>query len=334
MKVYIPLNYKAILNEYDTQGAIAFIKEAFQKNFYHNLNLKRVSAPLFVSKQSGLNDDLNGYERPVSFDALSINEEIQIVHSLAKWKRLALKKYNFKLGEGLCTDMNAIRRDEELDNFHSIYVDQWDWEKIISKENRNIEFFKSVVKDIVRTICDTNEQLDVRYPQLNIKLNRNVYFIDSQVLEEQYPNLTPTERENEITRKYHTVCILRIGHKLKSGIPHSNRAPDYDDWNLNGDILFYHETLDKAIEISSMGIRVNKESLIEQLKLSNKEERLNYYFHKLLLQDELPLTIGGGIGQSRLCMLMLGSAHIGEVQSSLWDEENIKAFEENNIRVL
>ena len=332
--IFIPQGYKPILDEYDTQRAIAYIKDTFQDEFASALNLKRVSAPLFVTENSGLNDNLNGYERAVSFDVPAIGIDAQVVHSLAKWKRLALKKYNFSVGNGLYTDMNAIRRDEELDNIHSIYVDQWDWEKIITKENRNLDFLKLIVKSIVHAICNTNDRLHVRFPQIKIDLNREVSFITTSELEDLFPDLTAHERENEYLKQHKTACIMQIGDKLKSGQPHGGRAPDYDDWSLNCDIFFYNEVLDCAFEISSMGIRVDKDALDRQLKASGCDDRRSLPYHQMLLNDELPLTIGGGIGQSRLCMLLLGSAHIGEVQSSIWDDETINKCKQAGIVLL
>ncbi|MEE1187096.1 MAG: aspartate--ammonia ligase [Acutalibacteraceae bacterium] len=332
--IFIPQGYKPVLNEYDTQRAISYIKDTFQDEFSSALNLKRVSAPLFVTENSGLNDNLNGYERPVSFDVPAVNTDAQVVHSLAKWKRLALKKYNFSVGDGLYTDMNAIRRDEELDNLHSVYVDQWDWEKIITKENRNLDFLKLIVKSIVHAICNTNERFYVRFPQINVELSRDVSFITTSELEDLYPNLTPRERENEYLKDHKTACIMQIGDKLKSGEPHDGRAPDYDDWSLNCDIMFYNEVLSRAFEVSSMGIRVDKDSLDRQLKIAGCDERRNLPFHKMLLNDELPLTIGGGIGQSRLCMLLMGCAHIGEVQSSIWDENTVNECKKSGIVLL
>ena len=333
-KSYIPEGYKPALDAYDTQRAIAFIKITFQEEFSKILNLKRVSAPLFVTEQSGLNDNLSGVERPVSFDVPAIGLDAQVVHSLAKWKRLALKRYGFSVGNGLYTDMNAIRRDEELDNVHSIYVDQWDWEKVITKENRNLDYLKLIVSSIVRAICATNELLHVRYPQLRTQLCPDVTFVTSQELEDMYPDLTGAEREQVFVKEHKTVFIMQIGGKLKSGKPHDSRAPDYDDWQLNGDIFFWDETLGRALEISSMGIRVDSESLDRQLALADHNERRELPFHKMLLADELPLTIGGGIGQSRLCMLMMGCAHIGEVQSSIWDEETINVCEKAGVPLL
>ncbi len=333
-KIYIPEGYRPHLDEYDTQRAIAFIKQTFQAEFADALNLKRVSAPLFVTESSGLNDNLNGYERPVSFDVPAIGIEAEIVHSLAKWKRLALKKYNFAVGNGLYTDMNAIRRDESLDNLHSIYVDQWDWEKIITRENRNVDYLKMIVRAIVGAICDTSERLLVRYPHLPTRLCRDVTFVTTQELEDMYPDMTGSERENAFVREHPTTFIMQIGGKLRSGKPHDGRAPDYDDWQLNGDLFFWCDTLDRGMEISSMGIRVDAESLDRQLTLASCDHRRSLPFHQMLLNDELPLTIGGGIGQSRLCMLMMGCVHIGEVQSSIWDAETVRACEEKGVRLL
>ena len=333
--IYIPKDYHPILDEYDTQRAIAYIKETFQEEFSKALNLKRVSAPLFVTRESGLNDNLNGYERAVSFDIPAVGADAQVVHSLAKWKRLALKRYNFGVGGGLYTDMNAIRREEELDNIHSIYVDQWDWEKIITRENRNSEYLKLIVRAIVRAICDTNDRLHVRFPQLQVNLNRDVAFITSQALEDMYPDLeTGSQRERAFVRDNHTACIMQIGGALRSGKPHDGRAPDYDDWNLNCDIFFWDEVLQRPLEISSMGIRVDEAALDHQLRVSGCDDRRELPFHKMLLEGQLPLTIGGGIGQSRLAMLMMGCAHIGEVQSSVWDRQTMEACEAAGIRLL
>ena len=333
-KIYIPQHYTPVLDAYDTQRAIAYIKATFQDEFSSALNLKRVSAPLFVTEDSGLNDNLNGYERPVSFDIPAVGADAQVVHSLAKWKRLALKRYHFTVGNGLYTDMNAIRRDEELDNVHSIYVDQWDWEKIITRENQNLDFLKLIVKAIVRAICNTNDRLHVRYPQLRTELTPEVSYITSQELEDLYPDLTPSQREKAYVKEHKTACIMQIGGALRSGKPHDGRAPDYDDWALNCDIFFWDAVLDRALEISSMGIRVDAESLDCQLKIAGCDERRKLPFHKMLLADELPLTIGGGIGQSRLSMLLLGCAHIGEVQSSVWDAATVDACEKAGIPLL
>ena len=334
-KCYIPAGYKPVLDAYDTQRAISYIKVHFQTEFQNALNLKRVSAPLFVTDASGLNDNLNGYERPVSFDVPAIGEEAEVVHSLAKWKRLALKRYGFTVGHGLYTDMNAIRRDEELDNIHSIYVDQWDWEKIITPETRTIEYLQLIVRAIVRAICDTNDQLRVRFPQLTTTLDREVTFITSQELEDLYPDLkTGSEREKAFVREHHTAFIMQIGGKLRSGNRHDGRAPDYDDWQLNGDLFFWDEVLGRALEISSMGIRVDAESLDRQLTIAGCDDRRSLPFHRMLLNNELPLTIGGGIGQSRLCMLMMGCCHIGEVQSSIWDANTVAACEAAGVPLL
>ncbi len=329
-----PKNYKPALDSYDTQQAISFIKQRFQSALSENLNLKRVSAPLFVPSASGLNDDLSGTERPVSFDIPYVGSDAQVVHSLAKWKRLALKRYGFKVHEGLLTDMNAIRRDEELDCIHSIYVDQWDWEKIILSEDRCFEYLKETVSDIVDAICDVNEELLDMYPSLSVKLCRDVKFITSQELEDLYPDFSPEEREHKYVKEHKTVFVMQIGGALRSGKPHGNRAPDYDDWSLNGDLIFWDEVLDGALEISSMGIRVDPETLDRQLNISGKNERRSLPFHKMLLAGELPLTVGGGIGQSRLCMLLMGCAHIGEVQSSIWDIKTVSDCADAGIPLL
>ena len=334
-QIYIPQGYSPVLDAYDTQRAISYIKQNFQDEFAGALNLKRVSAPLFVTEASGLNDNLNGYERPVSFDIPAVGKDAQVVQSLAKWKRLALKRYGFSVGNGLYTDMNAIRRDEDLDNIHSIYVDQWDWEKIITAENRNLDYLKLIVRAIVKAICNTNDRLHVRFPQLRTQLDEKVSFITTQELEDMYPDLkTGSEREKAYVREHHTACIMQIGGKLRSGNRHDGRAPDYDDWQLNCDIFFWDEVLDRALEISSMGIRVDAESLDRQLTIAGCDDRRALPFHQMLLNNELPLTIGGGIGQSRLCLLMLGCAHIGEVQSSVWDAETVDACEKAGIRLL
>ena len=333
-KLTIPQGYTAPLPNYELQRAIAFIKSTFQTNLSNALNLRRVSAPLFVADNSGLNDNLNGVERPVSFDIPDVGLNAEVVHSLAKWKRLALKRYGFHPGKGLYTDMNAIRRDEEVDNLHSVYVDQWDWEKIITREDRNVDYLKSSVRAIVGAVCETCEALDVAFPSLHGKLEREVYFVTTQELEDRWPEKTPKEREDAICREHHTVFLMQIGGKLKSGEKHDGRAPDYDDWALNGDILMWNPVLEKAFEISSMGIRVDEESLARQLKLAGCEERAELPFHKMLLNGELPLTMGGGIGQSRLCMLLIGTCHIGEVQASLWDEETLRGCEAAGITLL
>ena len=334
-RVIIPAGYVPPLSVYDTQVAIEFIKHNFQKDLSYALNLRRVSAPLFVQDASGLNDNLNSVERAVRFDVPAVGAEGEVVHSLAKWKRLALKKYDFRPGKGLYTDMNAIRRDEELDNIHSIYVDQWDWEKIIRREDRTLEYLKRTAQDIVDAICDTSARLNREFPSVNVKLSREMTAITSQELEDLYPELEKaSDRENAFLKEHKTALIMQIGGKLKSGKPHDGRAPDYDDWELNGDILFWNERLQRAFEVSSMGVRVDKESLDRQLSLAGCDDRRELPFHRMLLNDELPLTIGGGIGQSRLCMLMIGCAHIGEVQCSLWDEQTLTACREAGIPLL
>ena len=331
-KTIIPKNYKSKLSLYRTQTAIGDLKRIFEGKLMANLNLKRVSAPLFVEENSGLNDDLSGVERPVTFDANS--NQMQIVHSLAKWKRLALYQYGFHMGEGIYTDMNAIRRDEITDNIHSIYVDQWDWERIISKEERTVEYLCLTVKYLVKAISECSEEISKRFPELNYIFPSSVTFITANELYEKYPDLSPEERENEFVKKNGTTFIIGIGEKLPDGNVHSMRAPDYDDWLLNGDLIAYDNVNKKAIELSSMGIRVDKDRLIKQLELSGKESRKELYFHKLLLEEKLPLTIGGGIGQSRLCMLLLQKAHIGEVQVSVWDEETKKTCQKANVTLL
>ena len=332
--VTVPAGYQSALSLYETQEAIALIKKTFESNLHHALNLKRVSAPLFVDGASGLNDDLNGVERPVSFDILETGEEAQVVHSLAKWKRYALYRYHFPVGEGLYTDMNAIRRDETLDNLHSVYVDQWDWEKVIREEDRTMATLRDTMERIVTAICITLDRIKWEYPQVQTVLERNVSFVTTQELEDMYPDKTPKERENLYLRAHKTACILQIGGKLRSGQPHDGRAPDYDDWALNGDIMFWNDMLGCAFEISSMGIRVSPESLDQQLKLAGKEERRSMPFHQALLRGELPFTIGGGIGQSRMCMLLLDKAHIGEVQSSYWDAATRETCEKAGIVLL
>ncbi len=330
----LPESYQPVLGLYETQKAIGLIKNIFQVKLCAALHLKRVTAPLFVDPATGLNDDLNGVERPVSFDIPAVGREGQVVHSLAKWKRLALHDYNFYVGNGLVADMNAIRRDEELDNLHSIYVDQWDWEKVIDESTRNEAYLKETVRRIVSAICGTLDELKWQFSKLNTELCRDVTFITAQELEDRWPELSPKERENAIVKEYKTVFIQQIGGKLKSGKPHDGRAPDYDDWTLNGDLLFWHDPLGVALEISSMGIRVSPESLDRQLTEAGCDSRRELPFHKMLLNGELPLTIGGGIGQSRLCMLLLGKAHIGEVQASLWDEETKRLCKEAGIVLL
>ena len=332
--VFVPEGYKSSPDVYRTQKAISFIKQTFQERLAAALNLKRVSAPLFVDENSGLNDNLSGKERPVSFDIPAVGTNAQVVHSLAKWKRLALKEYHFFVGNGLYTDMNAIRRDEDLDNIHSIYVDQWDWEKVISREDRTKEYLVSVGQAIVNVICDTSDHLRIDHPGYGVQLTREMAVITTRELEALYPNLTPKQREDAFLKEKKTAMILQIGLPLSDGKPHDSRAPDYDDWELNADIMFYNPILDRAFEISSMGIRVDEESMARQLKAAGCEDRKNLPFHKMLLAGELPLTIGGGIGQSRLCMLMMGCAHIGEVQCSVWDKETIETCKKAGIKLL
>ena len=333
-KTYIPQGYKTTLGLYDTQAAIGQLKRIFEDSLANALNLKRVSAPLFVDPNTGLNDDLNGYERAVCFEIRETGKPGAVVHSLAKWKRMALRDYGFPVGEGLYTDMNAIRRDEEMDNIHSIYVDQWDWEKVISPRQRNMAFLKDTIEAIVGAICLTNDAMRARYPELSWKPDRAVSFVTTQELEDRFPDLTPKQRENAYARQHNTFCILQIGDTLRSGEKHDGRAPDYDDWTLNADIMFYNPVMDSALEISSMGIRVDPEAMERQLKAASCEFRRELPFHKQLLNGELPLTIGGGIGQSRLSMLILGKAHIGEVQVSLWDDDTRKACDAAGIQLL
>ena len=332
--IMIPQDYHTPLSVYEMQRAIEFIKSNFQVNLSNAINLRRVSAPLFVDENSGLNDNLNGVERPVSFDIPDVGVNAQVLHSLAKWKRLALKRYQFNVGKGLFTDMNAIRRDEEVDNLHSVYVDQWDWEKVISADDRNVAYLKRTVRDIVAAVSETSSALNVAFPSLRTKLPSEVFFITTQELEDLYPDLTPKQREDEISKKKGVVFLMQIGKILKSGIKHDGRAPDYDDWELNGDILYWNDVLGHAFEISSMGIRVDPKSLDSQLTIAGCDDRRTLPFHKMLLAGELPLTMGGGIGQSRLCMLLIGTAHIGEVQVSLWDEATRKACEEAGVMLL
>ena len=335
-RTVIPQGYQSLLSLYETQKAISLLKRLFEDKLSGALRLHRVSAPLYVAASSGLNDDLSGVERPVSFDINQVEDVAQVVHSLAKWKRLALKRYQFHMGEGLYTDMNAIRRDEELDNLHSSYVDQWDWEKIIDEEDRTVEYLHDTVTAIVRALADTQAFLRSVFPQLCVlpEIPREVTFVTSQELEDRWPELSGKERENAITKEHGAVFIMGIGGKLRSGKPHDNRAPDYDDWNLNGDILFWDSVNGQAIELSSMGIRVNPEVLDRQLTLSGCDNRRELPFHKMLLNGQLPQTMGGGIGQSRVSMLLLGKCHVGEVQSSLWDPQTIQACEEAGVILL
>ena len=337
MNTYIPAGYKSLLSIYDTQKGISLLKRLFEDNLAAKLNLYRVSAPLFVAEDSGLNDNLNGYERPVSFDILHADTRAEVVQSLAKWKRLALKRYGFWPGKGIYTDMNAIRRDEdELDNLHSVYVDQWDWEKVITEHERTIDYLKSTVIDIVRAVCDTQDTLQAIYPKLLQvpKISRNVKFVTAQELEDAYPDKTPKEREDIVTKEFGTVFIMGIGGPLRSGQKHDGRSPDYDDWNMNGDILLWNELLGRAFEISSMGIRVDPETLDRQLTAAGCDDRRGLMYHRMLLNGELPLTIGGGIGQSRLSMALLGKAHIGEVQASVWTEETQRICADAGVMLL
>ncbi len=330
-----PDGYKSSLDIRMTEVAIKKTKDYFESELAKELNLTRVSAPLFVKPETGLNDNLNGVERPVAFDVKGIGgDTVEVVHSLAKWKRMALKRYGFASGEGLYTDMNAIRRDEDLDNLHSVYVDQWDWEKIIEKSERNEEMLKSIVRKIFSVFKRTEDYLIKLYPSLQTFLPEDIFFITTQELEDLYPALTPKERENALAREKKAIFIMKIGELLNSGIKHDGRAPDYDDWSLNGDIVFYYPVLDLAFEVSSMGIRVDENSLVEQLKKAGCEDRKNFQFHKDVINKKLPYTIGGGIGQSRICMFFLGKAHIGEVQSSVWSEKMISECSENNIELL
>lgn len=335
MKLTIPAHYNPVLSVRQTQEAIKYIRDTFQHEFGKEMNLLRISAPLFVEKRSGLNDDLNGIEEPVHFTMKDIGDErIEVVHSLAKWKRMALKKYGFQLHEGLYTNMNAIRKDEELDNLHSAYVDQWDWEKILTNEERTENVLKQHVRTIFKVIKHMEHEVWYKYPEAVNHLPDKIHFITTQELLDKYPTYTAKERENAITKELGCVFIMKIGDKLSNGEKHDGRAPDYDDWQLNGDILFWYEPLQCALEISSMGIRVDENSLVEQLRKEGKEERLQLPFHRAILEQRLPYTIGGGIGQSRLCMLLLKKAHIGEVQASIWPEDMIEECYKNNIQIL
>ena len=333
--MYIPENYYSSLDLLHTEYAIKLVKDTFERRLARHLNLTRVSAPLMVRQDSGLNDNLNGYERPITFRAKDIEGDMEIIHSLAKWKRMALKNYGIKRFKGIYTDMNAIRRDEKLDNLHSRYVDQWDWEKVIEKEDRTIDFLEGTVDRIMMAIIDTEEAIRESYPELDIIVESpDVFFITSKELYDLYPDLTAKEREQKIVKDKKTVFIMQIGDTLPDGLPHDGRAPDYDDWALNGDLLFWYDILDTAVEISSMGIRVDAESLLYQLEKSGNMDRVSLPFHQALLNGELPLTMGGGIGQSRLCMLLLNKAHVGEVQASVWPKEMIETCRRNNIELL
>jgi aspartate--ammonia ligase len=331
----IPKDYKSALNLHDTQIAIKTVKDFFQNQIAKHLNLARVSAPLFVDPLSGLNDNLNGVERPVSFDIKEQNGRVaEVVQSLAKWKRYALGKYGFSVGEGLYTDMNAIRRDEETDNIHSIFVDQWDWEKIITKEDRNIETLKATVNQVYKCLKNTEKYMAIQYEYIEEILPDDIFFVTTEELAEIFPDNTPKEREFFIAKAKGAVCIMQIGDKLENGKPHDGRAPDYDDWSLNGDILVYYPVLDIALELSSMGIRVDKDSLISQLQKAGCTERAALPYQKAIINEELPYTIGGGIGQSRICMFFLRKAHIGEVQSSIWPEATVEECNKHGIKLL
>lgn len=333
-KLIVPQNYYSRFSVIETEIAIKRIKDYFESELAKNLSLTRVSAPLTVKSNTGLNDDLNGIERCVKFDIKDTNDNVEIVQSLAKWKRMALKQYRFDTYTGLYTDMNAIRRDEDLDNIHSIYVDQWDWEKIILKEDRNIETLKNIVKLIYKTFKDTEKKLEEVYPFLKNILPEDIYFITTEELLQKYPDLTPKEREHAIAKEKKAVFLMKIGGKLSDGTTHDGRAADYDDWSLNGDIIFYFPTLDIGLELSSMGIRVDKDALLYQLEERNQTHKKDYKFHQDIINEELPYTVGGGIGQSRICMFFLQKAHIGEVQASIWSDEMIKACQDNGIHLL
>ena len=331
----IPENYEAALGIRETEVAIKKVKDFFQQALAANLNLARVTAPLFLAPESGLNDNLNGVERPVSFGIKEQGDrEVEIVHSLAKWKRFALKRYGFAHGEGLYTDMNAIRRDEDTDNIHSIFVDQWDWERVINKEERNTNTLKEIVKKVYQTLQETEDYMSVQYNYIEKILPQNITFVTTQELEDLYPDKTAKEREYIAAKQYGAIFLMQIGDKLKSGEPHDGRAPDYDDWSLNGDIIVYYDVLDIALELSSMGIRVDETALKQQLEKAGCQDRENLPFQKDILEKKLPYTIGGGIGQSRICMYFLRKAHIGEVQASMWPDEMIQALEEKNIHLL
>lgn len=331
----LPDSHQSALNLHDTQIAIKTVKDFFQNLLSLTLNLSRVSAPLFVTPESGLNDNLNGVERPVAFDIREMNgQNAEVVHSLAKWKRFALHKYGFCAGEGLYTDMNAIRRDEETDNIHSIFVDQWDWEKIIAKEDRTMEYLKDTVKMVYKTLRKTEKYMAVQYDYIHELLPHDIYFLTTQELEDRYPGKTPKEREYCITKEKGAVCLMQIGDKLASGEKHDGRAPDYDDWALNADILVYYPVLDIALELSSMGIRVDEKALSEQLVKAGCPQRANLPFQKAILDKELPYTIGGGIGQSRICMFFLRKAHIGEVQCSIWTPDMADTCAAHGIQLL
>ena len=334
MCLVIPERYESSLGVIETQQAIKDLKDFFENRLGEMLKLTRVSSPLFVLPETGTNDNLNGVEKPVSFEVPHIRKDAEIVHSLAKWKRVALKKYGFSVGRGLYTDMNAIRKDEELDNLHSLYVDQWDWELIINKEDRTMKTLKKVVKSLYKVFKETEEHVHMIYPEVECVLPEEITFITTQELLDMYPNLTPKEREDAIVREKKAVFLMQIGKVLSNGEKHDGRSPDYDDWDLNGDILFYNPVLDNAIELSSMGIRVDEKALERQLKLANCEDRKELDYHKALLEGKLPYTIGGGIGQSRICMFFLNKAHIGEVQVGIWPQEMVEECAKSGIELL
>ncbi len=334
-RLQIPDGYRPHLDILETEKAIKLLKDTFEERLARHLSLTRVSAPLFVLPASGLNDNLSGVERAVSFDILNDDGHVaEVVHSLAKWKRYALKRYGIDVGKGLYTDMNAIRRDEVTDNIHSLYVDQWDWEKVIDRSDRTVETLKSIVNRIYSVCLDMEAMIEARYPYLSRKLPDHITFVTTQELEDEYPDLTASERETEAARKYGAIFLMQIGGKLRSGKKHDGRAPDYDDWQLNGDIIFYYPLLERSLEMSSMGIRVDEASLRAQLEAAGCTDRAELPFQKALLSGELPLTVGGGIGQSRLCMFFLEKAHIGEVQASLWPEEMVRRCSEAGIQLL
>ena len=330
----IPENYASVLDLRETERAIKAVKDGFERSLAERLNLERITAPLFLEKDSGLNDDLNGVERKVEFELKETKTSCEVVQSLAKWKRMALYRYGFKADEGLYTDMNAIRRDDDMDNIHSVFVDQWDWERVITKEERNLGFLKMIVQRIVDAVIDTHNQIKRAFPALTRTLDREIFYITAQELEDKYPRLSPKEREYAVSREHHTVFLMQIGGALKSGIRHDGRAPDYDDWTLNGDLLFWNDLLNAPLELSSMGIRVDAESLKSQLELSSAQERMKYEYHRLVSEGELPLTIGGGIGQSRICMLLLEKLHIGEVQASYWGKDVLAACKAGGVDIL
>lgn len=334
-RLIVPLGYKSSMSIKETEVAIKYIKDQFEKILANEMNLTRVSAPLFVRPESGLNDNLNGVERPVFFDVPDAGgKDVEIIHSLAKWKRMALQRYEFNVGEGLYTDMNAVRRDEVMDNLHSIYVDQWDWELILNKQDRNEEMLKGIVRRLFRVFKETENAVCSAFPSLERYLPNEISFITAQELEDMYPGLEPKEREDRITKDKKAVFIMKIGAVLKSGKKHDGRAPDYDDWELNGDILFWYPVLDRAVEFSSMGIRVDEDSLVNQLKIAGCEDRLELPFHRSVYEKRLPYTVGGGIGQSRICMFYLGKAHVGEVQSSIWPQDMMDDCMDTGIQLL